>query len=67
MAVLLPDEIERNRGGHESRIETGLREKSADRLIDQTSAITGLRIATTGVTTSALSTLAQPGNLSWHL
>jgi len=63
MDVLLPDEIKRNSGGHESVIETGVCEKSADKLIDQKSPVSGPRIAATRVTASALSTPAQPAEL----
>jgi class 3 adenylate cyclase len=59
----VPDEIERKRGRHESEIGTSVCEKSADKLIDQTSPISGLRIAATRVTASPISTPAQPGEL----
>jgi class 3 adenylate cyclase len=63
MDVLLSDEIERRRGGHQSGIETGVREKSADELIELTSPASGPRIVATRLTASALSTPAQPGEL----
>jgi class 3 adenylate cyclase len=63
MDLLLPDEIERNRGGRASGIETSVCEKSADKLIDQTSPVSGPRIAEIRVTASALSTPAQSREL----
>jgi adenylate cyclase len=59
----VPHEIERQRGGLESGIETSVCEKSANKFIDQTSPISGLRIAATRVTASAISTPAQPGQV----
>jgi class 3 adenylate cyclase len=59
MDLLLPDEIERNRGGRESGIATSVCERSADKLIDLTSPVSGPRIAAIRVTASALSTPAQ--------
>jgi class 3 adenylate cyclase len=64
MDVLLPDQIERNRGAHESGIETGECDTSANKPIDQTSPISGPRIAATRVAASDLSTPAQPGELA---
>jgi class 3 adenylate cyclase len=63
MGLHLPDEIERARGGHESGIETGVCEKSAGRLIEQTSPVLVPRIAAIRVTASAFSTPAQSTEL----
>jgi class 3 adenylate cyclase len=63
MNLFLTDQIERNRGAHESGIKTGVCDISANKPIDQKHPTFGSRIAATRVPASALSTPAQPGGL----
>jgi class 3 adenylate cyclase len=62
--LLLPDQIDRNRGAHESGIGTGVCDIRTNKPIDQLSPVYGARITATRVTANALSTPTQPGGLA---
>ena len=61
MNLLLLDQIDHNRGAHDSGIEACVSHISADKPIDPISPVYGPRITATGVTASALAPPAQVG------